>query len=266
MEPRVVPVRDGKFQAHYLQGGSGEPLLYLHGAGGLQAGPFLDDLAKSFTVYAPWHPGFGDTDGLGEIDDIIDLALYYHDFMDALGLESAHVVGHSMGGMLAAELAALCSHRVRRLVLSNPVGFWRDEHPVLDLFAVLPDEMLPHVVHDPQSSVVQEIFAMPEGQEAIIEAMFQRVQSLAAAGKFMWPIPDKGLKRRIHRIQSPTLIVWGEHDGLVPASYAEDFRSRIKGSRVTILKESAHFPMFEQREEFVSLVTEHLSAKAAARA
>jgi pimeloyl-ACP methyl ester carboxylesterase len=265
MESRVAPVRDGKFQAHYQQSGSGEPLLYLHGAGGLQGGPFLDDLAERFAVYAPWHPGFGETDGLEEIDDIIDLALYYHDFMDALGIESAHVVGHSMGGMLAAELAALCSHRVRRLVLADPIGFWRDEDPVLDIFSVMPDQLLPQVIHDPQSEIVREVFTMPEGQDAMIEAMFQRVQSFAAAGKFMWPIPDKGLKRRIHRIQSPTLIVWGEHDGLVPPSYAEDFRSRIKGSRVVILTESAHFPMFEEREKFVSLVTEHLTAKTSAR-
>jgi pimeloyl-ACP methyl ester carboxylesterase len=96
--------------------------------------------------------------------------------------------------------------------------------------------------------------------------MFQRVQSLAAAGKFMWPIPDKGLKRRVHRIHSPTLIIWGQYDGLVPPSYAEDYRSNIRDSRVEVLKESAHYPMFEQREEFVALVTEHLSAKARARA
>jgi pimeloyl-ACP methyl ester carboxylesterase len=259
MERRVIPVRGGMFQAHVLEGGSGQPLLFLHGAGGLHEGEYLDLLARRFTVYAPWHPGFGPTEGLEHIDDIIDLALYYHDLLDALGLESAHVVGHSMGGMLAAELAALCSHRVRRLVLSNPVGFWRDDDPVLDFFTVLPDQLVPYVIHDPQSEAVRQAFPLPEGQDAMIDALFERIQAFAAAGKFMWPIPDKGLKRRIHRVRAPTLIIWGESDRLVGPGYAEDFRSGIQDSRVVILKECAHMPMFEKRDEFVSAVTEFLT-------
>ena len=266
METRVVPVRDGMFQAHVLRGGSGEPLIFLHGAGGLHEGKYLEDLAQRFTVYAPWHPGFGPTEGIEHVDDIIDLALYYHDVMDALGLESACVIGHSMGGMLAAELAALCSHRVRRLVLANPVGFWRDDDPVLDFFGLPPEELVPYIIYDPQSEAVREAFPIPEEPEALMEALFQRFQAFAAAGKFMWPIPDKGLKRRIHRIQTPTLIIWGESDRLVSPSYAEDFRSRIKDARAVILKECAHMPMFEKREEFTLLVTEFLQEKAPARA
>jgi len=259
MERRTIPVRDGLFQADLLQGGSGDPLLFLHGAGGLHEGRYLEDLAERFTVYAPSHPGFGASEGFEHIDDIIDMALYYHDFMDALGIESAHVIGHSMGGMLAAEIAALCSHRVRRLVLANAVGLWRDEAPVLDFFVLGPDQLLPYIVHDPESEAVREAFPAPQSQEDMIEAMYQRIQSHSSAGKFLWPIPDRGLKRRIHRIAAPTLIVWGESDRLVPPSYAEDFRSSIADSRVVIMKECAHLPMFEKRDEFVALVTEFLS-------
>ncbi len=258
MESRVISLRDGMFKAHLSQGGSGEPLLFLHGSGGLHEGEYLDLLAKDFTVYAPSHPGFGETEGLEHIDDIIDLALYYHDFMDAAGIESAHVVGHSLGGMLAAEIAALCPHRVRRLVLANPVGLWRDDAPVLDFFALPPDQLIPYIIHDPESEAVRAGMPTPDSPEAMVEALYQRTQSFTAAGKFLWPIPDKGLKRRIHRIQSPTLIIWGESDGLVPATYAEDFKSSIKGSRVAILPECAHMPMFEKRDEFVSLITEFL--------
>ncbi len=260
METQTLAIRDGLIHAEVGRRGAGEPLLFLHGSGGLNEGAYLDMLGERFTVYTPWHPGFGPSDGLEHIEDIIDLALYYHDVMDALGLESAHVVGHSLGGMLAAEIAALCPHRVRKLVLSNPVGFWRDEEPVLDFFAVLPDQLLPYVFHDPQGEAVREAFRMPEGPDAAMEAMYQRMQSLTAAGKFLWPIPDRGLKRRIHRIQSPTLIIWGASDGLVPASYAEDFRSRIKDARVEVLPEASHFPMFEKRDDFVRLVTDFLSA------
>ena len=259
MKARTISVRDGMFAARVLEGGQGDPLLFLHGAGGLHEGSYLDLLAERFTVYAPCHPGFDGTDGLEHIEDVIDLALYYHDVMDSLGLDSAHVVGHSMGGMIAAELAALCSHRVRKLVLSNAVGFWRDEEPVLDFFTLPPDQLLQRVVHDTENEGLKELFPIPETQEERVEALFRRVQSLAAASKFMWPIPDRGLSRRIHRVRAPTLIVWGESDGLVAPSYAEDFKAAIPGSRVEIVSECGHFPMFEQRDRFVRLVTEFLS-------
>ena len=261
METRVISVRDGMFRAQLSEGGSGEPLLFLHGSGGLHEGEYLNQLSQRFTVYAPLHPGFGPSEGIEHIEDIIDFALYYHDFMDELGIDSAHILGHSLGGMLAAELAALCPHRVRRLVLANPVGFWRDEDPVLDFISLPPDQLIPYIVHDPESEAVKEAFPTPESQDAMVEALFQRTQALTTAGKFLWPIPDKGLKRRIHRIQAPTLIVWGESDRLVPPSYAEDFRSRIKDSRVVILKECAHMPMLEKRDDFVALVTEFLEER-----
>ncbi len=259
MDKRSISIRDGLFNLELAQAGSGHPLLFLHGSGGVRWGPYLDMLAERFTVYVPSHPGFGGSDGLEHIDDILDLALFYHDVMDELGLESAHLVGHSLGGMLAAELAALCSHRVRRLVLANPVGLWRDEEPVVDFFSLMPDEYMRHIFHDPEAPAAQEAFATPDSEEGVMEAMYDRLQSLSAAGKFLWPIPDKGLKKRIHRIKAPTLIIWGESDRLVPPSYAEDFRSKIAGSKVAILAESAHMPMLEKPEEFVSLVTDFLN-------
>ena len=259
MDKRMVSVRNGTFKTELYQAGAGEPLLFLHGSGGPLRGAYLDKLAQTFSVYAPVHPGYGESAGFEHIDDIIDQALYYHDFMDEIGLESAHIVGHSLGGMLAAEIAALCSHRMRKLVLSNAVGLWRDDAPVLDFFVVTPDQLAAATLHDPQSEAAKAAFPPPEGTEAMIEAMYGRIQSFTAAGKFLWPIPDRGLDRRIHRIQSSTLIIWGESDGLVPPVYAEDFRSHIKDSRVVIMKEAAHMPMFEKPDEWVSLVSDFLT-------
>ena len=131
MEERTVTVRDGLFETKLRTGGSGEPLLFLHGAGGLRGwDPFLAELARRYTVYAPAHPGFESSSGLEHVDDVVDLVVYYNDLLDALGIESLHVVGHSMGGMIAAELAALSPHRVQRLVLANALGLWLDKHPV----------------------------------------------------------------------------------------------------------------------------------------
>ena len=104
-------------------GGSGAPLLFLHGAGGPMIGaPFLDELAKHFTVYAPAHPGFGAGEGIEHLDDIIDFALYYLDFLDELQIDNPHIVGHSMGGMLAARFALLYPDATERLVLYNQIG------------------------------------------------------------------------------------------------------------------------------------------------
>jgi len=126
-------------------------------------------------------------------------------------------------------------------------------------FALTPPEYMRHVLHDVDSAAAREAFATPESQEYIMEAMYQRLQSFSAAGKFLWPIPDKGLKRRIHRIKAPTLIVWGKSDRLVPPSYAEDLQSRIHDSQVAILSECAHMPMLEKPEDFVSLITPFLN-------
>src|SRR5262249_5794697 len=131
----------GKCDVEMQVCGSGEPLLYLHGAGGLLGvDPFLEDLGKDFKVVAPHLPGYGTSTGGELIEDVFDACLFYHQLMDDLGIASAHVVGHSMGGMLAAELAALDVHRIKKLVLVSPAGFWLEQHPIPDPFAMgLPD-------------------------------------------------------------------------------------------------------------------------------
>src|SRR2546428_2545336 len=115
------------FETKVRTDGSGVPLLFLHGAGGLRGwDTFLVELAKNFTVYAPAHPGFETSTGIEHIDDMLDMVVYYNDLLDALHLESVHVIGHSMGGMIGAELAGLRPRRVRKVVLGNAGGVWVD--------------------------------------------------------------------------------------------------------------------------------------------
>ena len=125
-----VELRDGRFKIRTLQAGSGEPLLYVHGAGGLFWDPLLEALSATHRVIAPEHPGAGDSQGLEHVEDLWDLVLYYNELLDHLGVERATVVGHSFGGMVAAEIAATSPHRVDKLVLIAPIGLWRDDHPV----------------------------------------------------------------------------------------------------------------------------------------
>ena len=260
VEERTVTVRDGLFKTKLRTGGSGEPLLFLHGAGGLRGwDSFLAELARRYTVYAPAHPGFESSSGLEHVDDVVDLVVYYNDLLDALGIESLHVVGHSMGGMIAAELAALSPHRVQRLILANAVGLWLDKHPVADFFAMTPDQLGIALWHDPESEVAKAMMAVPEDEQAQLQAYLVRMQHLATAGKFLWPIPDKGLKKRIHRVKAPTLILWGQSDGLVPVAYAQAFQSAIRGSQVSIMQRCGHMPMYENPTGFVEEVTGFLN-------
>ena len=255
VEEKTVTVRHGMFETKLRTDGSGAPLLFLHGAGGLRGWePFLAELATHFTVYAPAHPGFETSTGIDHIDDIIDLVVYYNDLLDALHLESVHVVGHSMGGMIGAELAALSPHRVRKLVLANAVGLWLDDHPIADFFAMTPDQLALALWHDPNSAVARAMMAVPQDEKAQLEAYLIRMQHLATAGKFLWPIPDKGLKKRIHRIIAPTCIIWGPSDGVTPVVYAREFQQRIPGSQVTIMPQCGHMPMYEDPAGFVSAV------------
>lgn len=261
-ERRTVSVRDGMFEADVREYGApdGEPLLFLHGSSALVIDDYLDMLGERFRVIAPLHPGFGASTGLEHIDDPIDMALYYYDFLDAIGVESAHVVGHSLGGMLAAEVAALDPHRTRRLVLCNAVGLWRDDAPVMDFFSEDIAKVQRAVWFDPESSAATKNRPDLTDPQKLAEYMYASIQSLSAAAKFLWPIPDRGLQKRLHRISAPTLVVWGSSDGLVPPIYAEEFRSRLRDARVAMFDKSAHFPMTEQADAFVAAVTEFLTA------
>jgi pimeloyl-ACP methyl ester carboxylesterase len=251
----------GRFEVELQTFGSGEPLLFLHGAGGLiGVDAFLDELGKNFKVIAPNFPGYGDTTGAELIDDVLDASLFHQQLMDDLGIASAHVVGHSMGGMLAAELAAVDSHRVKKLVLVCPAGFWRDENPIPDFFSMDLGDLAASLFHDPKSPLAQMFTAIPEDAERLAEMYVERTKRLTQASKFLWPLPDRGLKKRAWRIAAPTLLLWGASDRLIPPVYAQEFTSRIKQARTQTIKEAGHMVMYEQPEAFVKAVNDFLES------
>jgi pimeloyl-ACP methyl ester carboxylesterase len=247
--------------------GSGPPLVFFHGAFGLQWDPFLDALSERFTVYAPEHPGTtpGMPDAIKPIDTLWDLVLYYYELFDALGLDSPAVVGHSFGGMVAAEVAATNPARVSKLVLIDPVGLWRDDAPVRNWMTTPMAELPKYLFADVNGPMAKLMFAgasaMQAGppSEAMLDTQIQMMWSLACTGKFVWPIPDRGLKKRLHRIAAPTLLVWGKQDGIVPPLYADEFASRIPDARVRIIDGAAHLPQLDQQQAVVVTVTEFLA-------
>lgn len=260
LKQKTLAVRDAMFQVPLWRGGSGEALLYLHGPHGLGNDlRFLEMLAESFDVLAPSHPGWDGASGLEHLEDILDLALYYFDFLDELGIESARVVGHSLGGMLAAEMAALGGSYVRRLVLVDALGLWLDDTPAPDPFTMSAEQLRQASYFDPDRAP-PESTPDPEDREAVARESLRRQLNLAAAGKFIWPIPDKGLKKRIHRVKAPTLIIWGERDGLLPLAYGRELQRLLRGSRLEIIPGTAHLPMLERPDEFVRRVRDFLTA------
>ena len=252
----TLSLRGGKFEIQLVEGGSGPDLLYLHGEHGFSGwAPFIDALAENFHVYAPAHPGVADSIGLEELDDCWDLVLFYEELMTGLGIEGAGVVGHSYGGMVAAELAAHRKDLVSRLALVASLGLWRDEVPTLDFFTLTPSEEVKAFCFDPESEAAKSAFAMPSDPEARKEAMIERAKTLSSIGKFIWPIPDRGLPKRAHRIGAPTLLVWGDSDKIVPPEYGNAFQDLIAGSELQVIENCGHLPQYERPEAFVSAVS-----------
>src|SRR6476659_3526827 len=189
--------------------GAGPALVYFHGPWGLTWGPFLDALARQFTVYAPEHPGTSPDapEAIQHVDHLWDLVLCYDELLEQLAVRDAMVVGHSFGAMVACEVAAQAPRRVKRLVLIDPIGLWRDDAPVINWMLLSPQEMPGYVFQQPESAAAKALFSMPADPEEGALARTRLTWAMGATGKFIWPIPDKGLKKRIHRVDAPTLLV-----------------------------------------------------------
>lgn len=240
-----------------LEAGDGPPLVFLHGAGGIPAWVgVLPLLAERFRVVAPLLPGYGQSTGLDYLDDQLDLTLHQFDVLAALDLQQPYVVGESMGGWIAAEMAALRPREIGRLALVAPIGLWRDEHPVADMFGLMSHEMVPLLFHDQQCPAAQSMLALSslisdkdDRSEAQIETLIGMARGMRTAAKFLFPLPETGLERRLWRITAPTLIVWGAADRFVSPTYADLFRERIRSAQLTTIPAAGHLPALEKPSE-----------------
>ena len=259
---RTVTVWQGRVPMRVHVKGAGPAVMFLHGPWGLTWGPFLDALAQQFTVYAPEHPGTspGDPEVIQHVDSLWDLVLCYDELLEALRLGEVMLAGHSFGAMMACEVAALRPARVRRLALLDPIGLWRDDAPVVNWMLLGPTEMPAHVFDKPDGAAARAMFAVPDDPEEGALARTRLTWAMGATGKFIWPIPDKGLRKRIHRITAPTLLVWGAADRLVPRAYAQEFAGRLPDSRLEVVAGAGHAPHLEQPEATARAVGAFLKA------
>ena len=253
---RRLSVWQGRIGIRVLSQGGGPPAVFLHGPWGLSWDRFLDALARRFTVYAPEHPGTSPEapEDVYHLDGLWDLVLCYDELLDTLELERADFVGHSFGGMVACELAAAYPGRVRRLALIDPLGFWRESDRIVNWMLLNPGELRAHIFQDGEGEAARRMFEPSPDPEAIAAARVRLTWAMGATGKFIWPLPDKGLTKRVHRIKAPTLLVWGKDDRLVPPVYAEEFVRRISGAQVQTIANAGHAPHLEHAESVARIV------------
>ncbi len=261
-ETRKARLWQGRVETEIEIAGSGPPLVYLHGPWGLAPDrDFLGRLAASHTVYAPKHPGTsrGDAEAVHALDDWLDLVVYYGELFDRLGLGAPCVVGHSFGGLVAAEIAAAVPAAVSKLVLIDPLGLWRDDLPVRN-WMILPEAVRRRAFFaDPAGAAAERFFSVPDDPAGRVETLVAATWAQACTGKFVWPIPDRGLKKRIHRIAAPTLVIWGQEDGIIAPAYAQEFAGRIASARVEMIGHAGHLPHLEQPDAVTRAISGFLA-------
>jgi pimeloyl-ACP methyl ester carboxylesterase len=237
-----------------LERGAGETLLFLHDGSGLDpAAPFLDLLSERFHVIAPSHPGFGHSSLPDDFDSIDDLAFFYLDLIDALQLDGITLAGASLGGWIAAELAVRCCHRLRRLVLIDPIGIKvgdRETRDIADVFALSQVQVAELSYHDPGGAPRLDSSSLSDDELAVIA---RNRESLAL---YTWEpyAHNPKLRRRLRRISAPALLLWGESDRIVTPAYGEAYRDAIAGARLELIAQAGHLPHQEQPAAVVERV------------
>jgi pimeloyl-ACP methyl ester carboxylesterase len=235
-----------------MRSGEGEPLVFLHGGGASSEWlPFMERLSEKFDVIAPEHPGFGKSDSADWLDNIGDLAYFYLDFFDHFDLDGVHLIGNSLGGWTALELAVRNQTSLKSLTLTAPAGIDLPDVPKGDVFLWSPEQTVRGLFHS--SELAEAILSRPMPEDEQDRAM----KSAVTGARLVWqpPLYNPHLAKWLHRITVPTLIVWGDDDKLIPAAYGPALQKMIPGSKLEVIKECGHVPQIECEKEFVNIVT-----------
>jgi pimeloyl-ACP methyl ester carboxylesterase len=237
--PRERTVRVNGQPCRVWEKGAGEPLGYLAGFGGLAHWPpFLDRLAEQRRVIAPSVPGFPGALGHNLLDSHLDWLIAVHEVLRQAGLEGADLIGVSVGGALAADVAACWPGFVRRLVLIGALGLSDAERPMFDVFTCNPKTLPGVLCADPAAYLNQ---VKPPQGAADMEWQIEQTRAFEAAARLLWPLGDTRLSKRLYRIAAPTLVLWGERDRVVAPFYAQRFASGIAGkTQVKLIPGAGH--------------------------
>ena len=232
--------------------GSGRPILVLHGGGGPQSvSSFAEALSARAYVLTPIHPGFAGEPRPQWFNSIDDLALTYLELLERLDLCDVMVVGFSIGGWIASELAVRDTTRLSSIVLVDAVGIEVEGHAIADVFPLTPDELSALSYHNPAAFRIDPATLSPD-QVAARAANFQ---ALGVYGQEPG-MHDPKLRRRLGRVRIPALVVWGESDGVVDADYGRAYAQSLPNARFKLIPEAGHVPQIEQPERLLTLVWE----------
>lgn len=244
-------------------------VMALHGAGGWLPGePVLDGLAAAgLRVVAPVWPAWSEHTDEDRLSDMQDFALHGWDVATEMGLlrddgaGELHLMGHSMGGMIAAEMAALAPQSVARMALLCPAGMWLGDHPIPDIFAMLPYQLAEVLFADP--NVGEEVLtggADFSDNATLTRFMVARARQQGMAGKILFPIPNRRFSERAYRVTVPTLLVWGQQDRLIPPAYADAWQAALPDATVELVDGAGHMLPYEQSAAVAAAVTSHLTS------
>jgi pimeloyl-ACP methyl ester carboxylesterase len=233
-------------QLEMIERGQGRPILWLHGEEGVDPdAPVLAALAAHGRVLAPSHPGYGHSPEVATIDTIDDLAYLYLDLLAQQEARDAVVIGASLGGWIAAEIAVKSTAGLGRLVLVAPLGIKvgdRETRDIPDIFALHPDEVLKLQYYDPACARLDPA-TLSDDRLTVI------ARNREATALFAWEpyFHNPKLRARLHRITVPTLLLWGAEDRFVAAGYyGAAYRDAIPGARLETVAAAGHFPHLEQ--------------------
>ncbi|HWV90402.1 MAG TPA: alpha/beta hydrolase [Burkholderiales bacterium] len=235
-------------RTHLRRAGKGEPLLFLHGASGAPViMPFMEKLAQRFDVLVPQHPGWGRSDEPAWLENIHDLAYFYLDFLKQLDLRKVTVVGSSMGGWIAMEMAVRDTARMKSLVLVSPAGVAAPGVQPADIFLMAPEELIRNLFVD--EKLVQARLSAPVDVD-------ESLKNRHATARLAWEprLHNPFLPKWLHRIDVPVKIIWGKQDRILPVGILDELKRLMPGAKTLVLDNCGHLPHAEKVDEFVDFL------------
>ena len=264
--PELISTHIGNVQLRRM--GTGNPLVYLHSAGGEGEDLALfDELAPNYDVIAPMFPGFGESEGIEQIDDMEDAVFHLLDLFDRLELSAPAVMGLSLGGWMAAELATRYPERISKLILVNPAGLYIEGEEIKDIFSRTPGQMADDLFSDqshPMAKMMHDMGRMMAAGGSSFAVPFETIkpqlQMMAATARLGWDpyLHNPKLRKRLHRITVPTLVVRATDDTLIPAAHAKAYAQEIPGAKLVEVPNAAHLVSVERPAELAAVVTDFL--------
>lgn len=249
MTTEAISLRDCRLNLRRL--GKGPALLWLHGTDGLYEWPaIVDRLAESHEVIVPEHPGFGETPIPGWMDDVSDLAYLYLDVLKHLRLDRVHIAGHSLGGWIGLEMAVRQTQRIASLTLIAPAGIHVKGASKTDIFMIDPDEQARLAYADGQMAEAAA------GRATAGKYQEAAIANRVASARFGWSprFHNPRLERWLHRVDTPTLIVWGKEDRIFAPAHAEAFQRAVPGSKLVMIDRAGHLPHVERLDETLKTI------------